>query len=94
MRTWVLVYDIADDRLRQRVATRVARDGVRVQESVFEVVARSDAGFQRLLRDLRALLDGSTDAQVRWYGMNLDGYTRSGAIGSPPPTPPPAVIIE
>jgi CRISPR-associated endonuclease Cas2 len=94
MRTWVLVYDISDNRLRQRVAKRVARDGVRVQESVFEVVARTDAGFQRLLRDLRALLDGSDDAQVRWYGMNLDGYARSGAIGSAPPTPPPAVILE
>lgn len=45
MRTWVLVYDIWDDRLRQCVAKRVARDGERVQESVFEVVARTDAGF-------------------------------------------------
>lgn len=45
MRTWVLVYDISDDRIGQRVAKRVARDGVRVQASVFEVVARTDAGF-------------------------------------------------
>ncbi len=93
MKTWVLVYDIADDRLRQRVAKRVLRDGVRVQESVFEVVVRTDAGFQRMQNDLRTLMAGSSDAQIRWYGMNLDGYARAGAIGTAPPALPPAVLV-
>ena len=79
LRTWILVYDISDNRLRQRAANRVARDGVRVQaSSVFEVVYPTDGGFQCLQRDLRTWLDGSSDAQMRWYGMNLDGCSRSG----------------
>lgn len=35
---WVIVYDIADDRLRDRIAALLGRFGWRVQESVFECV--------------------------------------------------------
>jgi CRISPR/Cas system-associated endoribonuclease Cas2 len=34
--TWVITYDISDDRLRERVADGLGRYGWRVQESVFE----------------------------------------------------------
>lgn len=93
MKTWVVAYDIADDRIRYRVARRLLREGLRVQESVFEVVAKRDADFSRLEADLRQLCREAKDAQVRWYGLNLDGYARSGAIGTPPPALPPAVLV-
>jgi len=38
LRTWLVVYDIAHDRRRARMSQWFAARGVRVQESVFELV--------------------------------------------------------
>lgn len=94
MKTWVLAYDISDDRLRRQVEKRVLRIGLRVQESVFEICTRTPADFEQVVRELTRLLkDAGPETQVRWYGLNDDGYARSGAIGSQAPGRPPAVRV-
>ena len=94
MKGFVIAYDLSDDRLRQKVSRRLQRDGMRVQESVFEVFVKTDAAFERLRRDLEKLLGKPIDGQVRWYGLNLDAMARAGALGAAAPAMPPAVIVR
>jgi len=54
-RTWVLAYDVADDRRRARMAKFLEARGQRVQESVFEVLASAD--------ELDALLRAATEGE-------------------------------
>lgn len=94
MKAFLVAYDLADTTLRRRVAVRLQRDGRRVQESVFEVYVKTDAGFERLRRDLQALLGTEVEGQVRWYGLNQDGFARAGAIGGEAPAMPAAVVVR
>lgn len=68
-RVWVVCYDIADDRRRGMVANLLEERGVRVQESVFEIVM--DMHGLALLRDeLRSLCDWREDS-LRYYPQCL-----------------------
>lgn len=51
---WVVAYDIPDDRRRGRVARELEMWGVRVQQSVFEVVAGT-AAMDRMKERLKRL---------------------------------------
>jgi CRISPR-associated protein Cas2 len=61
---WLICYDIADDRRRDRVVSWLKRFGHRVQESVFEVDAVTELDFQRLWSGLsnRTTIDDSLRA--------------------------------
>jgi CRISPR-associated protein Cas2 len=65
--TFVIAYDVADDDRRARLAHLLESRGLRVQWSVFEVVAAAD-GMATLLREARApdLFDPTTDS-LRCY---------------------------
>lgn len=65
MQKWLAVYDIPDDRRRQRVARILDGYGKRVQYSAFEVVTRGDH-FQRMVRRLQTALDEKQD-NLRLY---------------------------
>lgn len=60
----VIVYDIADDRRRRKVASVLVDQAVRVQESVFEA-RLTNRQVEALLLSLRTLI--STDDSVRVY---------------------------
>jgi CRISPR-associated endonuclease Cas2 len=92
MQAAIVIYDISDDRVRQRVATRLLKDGNRVQESAFEVFFKTQAARERLERDLHKLLRKGS-GQIRWYGLNQDALAKSGAIGSAAPALPPSVTL-
>jgi CRISPR-associated endonuclease Cas2 len=94
MKAFLVTYDLANDRLRDKVARRLQRDGCRVQESVFEVFVKTDAAFDAITRDLQAILGTTIEGQVRWYGLNQDGFARSGALGTATPGMPPAVVLR
>lgn len=66
-RTWVLSFDVADDRRRARLARLLESRGQRVQESVFEVLATLE-GFDALLREVTRAecFDGSVDGVRAW----------------------------
>jgi CRISPR-associated protein Cas2 len=65
METWVVAYDIADDRRRERIARVLDDFGRRVQESVFEIWV-DDQDWEDLRRRLDPLVDTSRDL-VRCY---------------------------
>jgi CRISPR-associated protein Cas2 len=87
----LVVYDIADDRRRDRLATFLEGYGRRVQESVFECFLS--------LQEMKALhlkVSGQVQAgedNVRFYWLPADALLRTLTIGSKPPQPPPSVYI-
>lgn len=54
----IVAYDIADDRSRLAVANRLLSIGVRLQDSVFEVLVRKP---DALLEELLAMVDPAVD---------------------------------
>ena len=65
--TYVVVYDIADDGVRARVASLLAGYGRRVQESVFECQADDERELEELTGRLGSVLAGDAEGQVRIY---------------------------
>jgi CRISPR-associated protein Cas2 len=65
--TWVVSYDVADDKRRARVARRLQARGQRVQWSVFELLC-TEAELNALLGSLRrpATFDAETDSLRAW----------------------------
>ena len=66
-RTWVVSYDVGDDRRRARLARFMEARGQRVQESVFEVLA-SVEGLDALLREATRgeRFDAAVDSVRAW----------------------------
>lgn len=65
--TWMIAYDVADNRRRQRVARALLGYGERMQYSVFE--CRLDARELVALRQrLMEIIDPETDS-IRWYPL-------------------------
>lgn len=78
---FVFCYDIADNRVRRKMAEMLELHGTRVQESVFEV-RTSLARAEKLMAGLgRLRLAGDN---VRMYCIPEDGRKRSLAAGGAP----------
>jgi CRISPR-associated protein Cas2 len=87
----LVVYDIADDRRRDRLATFLEGYGRRVQESVFECFLSLQE-----MKDLHHKVKRRVKPQednVRFYWVPADAVPRTLTVGSEPPQPPPAVYI-
>lgn len=92
MNSYLICYDISDNRDRNRVARLLERYGERVQYSVFEVhLGRAEqlAGIERELREILAESAGDAEgeADVRFYRLTVDALAAShsldgGAVGS------------
>lgn len=78
--TYVVVYDIEDDRMRGRVAKVLEGYGRRVQESVFE--CRTDArGLEEMTTRLADELKRPVCGQVRVYRVCDDCLQASFGLG-------------
>jgi CRISPR-associated protein Cas2 len=88
MRLWVIVYDIADDRRRRRLAGVLGRRAERVQESVFEAWL-SGAELRALLAEVAAVIEPAADA-VRAYPLALRTASRRETLGAQPATARPS----
>lgn len=64
---YLISYDIADDKRRNRVAKRLEQVGERVQESVFELEL-STMQHKRLVADLQAVITPQQD-NLRIYQL-------------------------
>ena len=86
MRLWIVAYDIADDRRRNRLARLLATRMDRVQESVFEgwLVA---VDMRRLLVEVAAVIELGTDA-VRAYPLAMRDDSRRQKLGDQPESAP------
>ena len=87
----LVVYDIADDRRRDRLATFLEGYGRRVQESVFECflsLQEMKALHLKVTRQVKPAEDN-----VRFYWIPVDAVPRTLTVGSDLPQPPPSVYI-
>jgi CRISPR-associated protein Cas2 len=83
MLTYLICYDIEDDRERTRLAHLLEAYGERVQYSVFEVHLGRPADLPRLQGEMRALLSDPA-SEVRFYRLTADGIAASHRLdGSP-----------
>lgn len=87
----LVVYDIADDKRRTKLASFLEGYGRRVQYSVFECFL-SLADMQMLHKQIVKRVKSDVD-NVRLYWMPVDALPRTLTIGSPLPEPPPESYI-
>jgi CRISPR-associated protein Cas2 len=84
MRLWVISYDVADDKRRDRLARLLARTMERVQESVFEGWLNS-AEITRLIEEAKSILDLHEDG-LRAYPLAVRTPERYQVYGQQTPT--------
>jgi len=77
---YMVVYDIADDRLRNRISDLCQEFGVRVQESVFECELEEN-GLALLVQRLAREIADASAANVRLYRVCRDCLRASLALG-------------
>lgn len=89
MKSYLVCYDITDDRDRSRVARLLERYGERVQYSVFEVhLGRPEqlAAIEQELREILAASEGEAqgeeqgEADVRFYRLTADALAGSHSL--------------
>ncbi|NJR61336.1 MAG: CRISPR-associated endonuclease Cas2 [Cyanobacteria bacterium CRU_2_1] len=87
----LVVYDIPDDRRRQKLADFLEGYGRRVQKSVFECFLSLEK-MQKLYQQIQYRVKAEED-NVRFYWVPSDALGKTLAIGSLPPQPPPDLYI-
>jgi CRISPR-associated protein Cas2 len=87
----LIVYDIPDDKRRQKLATFLEGYGRRVQLSVFECFI-SLPEMKKLHNQVKRRVKPTED-NVRFYWIAADCLPKTLAIGSSPPEPPPQLYI-
>lgn len=87
----VVVYDIPDDKRRQKLATFLEGHGRRVQYSVFECFVPLEK-MKRLQAEVKRKIKLEED-NVRFYWIPADALPKTLTLGSPPPEPPPRAYV-
>ncbi|MBD3886701.1 CRISPR-associated endonuclease Cas2 [Phormidium tenue FACHB-886] len=87
----LIVYDIPDDKRRQRLADFLEGHGRRVQKSVFECFVPL-AQMKKLHSHVVQRVKPDED-NVRFYWIAADCLPKTLTIGSNPPEPPPKAYI-
>lgn len=90
---WLVAYDVADDRVRERLAKLLEGRGHRVQESVFECRLPTEA-LPELVEALGATLGAPEVGQVRVYRLCADCLSASVGIGAPAHSSPACYVVE
>lgn len=83
MKTWLVVYDIADPRRLQRVAKWMQKFGLRAQKSVFECQL-SEARSNELMVGAAKRIDPDVD-QIRFYAVPFNVLESQTVYGVPRP---------
>ncbi|MGJ3249209.1 MAG: CRISPR-associated endonuclease Cas2 [Elainellaceae cyanobacterium] len=87
----LVVYDIANNRRRQKLSKLLEGYGRRVQESVFECFLSFDE--MKRLHDLVQKRVKPTEDNVRLYWISSGALAKTLTIGSTAPQPPPNAYI-
>ncbi len=80
--TYLVCFDIEDNRTRRHLGNALLVHGQRVQRSVFEVAFSSEAQLKQLKKQLQEILldnDGEED-DLRFYYLNATTLARSSTI--------------
>jgi CRISPR-associated protein Cas2 len=87
----LIIYDIPDNRRRQKLSNFLEGYGRRVQKSAFEcflTLSEMQKLYQKVQRRVKP-----TEDDVRFYWIPSDAVPRSLTIGSEAPQSPPSVYI-
>lgn len=91
--TYVVCFDISDDRVRRRVVKQLLKYGDRVQYSVFELAFKQTRQLNNLQQQMRNVLEPGDE--IRFYRLCGRCQTKSCAIPeSAIATWPGAVLIS
>ena len=79
MHTWLICFDIEDDKTRRRIAKLLEKWGIRVQKSVFECRFKTPDRKTRLVRKLQQIIDTSPEENpnIRFYRLSKDTLAES-----------------
>ncbi|SNR65918.1 CRISPR-associated endonuclease Cas2 [Desulfurobacterium atlanticum] len=58
---YLIVYDISNDRARNKISTKLKKYGKRIQYSAFEIEIASKE-IERLINEMEKLIDNTTDS--------------------------------
>ena len=83
MHSYLVCYDIDDDRERTRTAHLLESYGQRVQYSVFELHLRGDRQRRELQQRLRDILGDDSD-EVRFYRLTANAIAGSHSLDGAP----------
>lgn len=87
---YIFCYDVSCNRKRARLAAQLEEQGVRVQDSVFEVELSAEAAKRLMLR-LEAYLDRGDS--LRAYAVSAHGRKASYCLGSVPLLPKEGYVL-
>ena len=87
----LVVYDIPDDKRRNKLATFLEGYGRRVQYSVFECFLDLDE-MRKLHQQVSRRIDDSED-DIRFYWITAEALSKVLTLGSEPPKEPPETYI-
>ena len=91
METWLVCFDVGDDRIRSRIGKRLLRHGERVQKSVFELVVRDRSEVETIRRQLLEIVEEETN--IRFYRLCAACRSNSSTLEGGEVAHFPAVII-
>lgn len=82
---YLISYDIASDRLRRKIATKLEDYGTRIQYSVFECDI-TEKRFRKLYGEICKMTEGLEDGSVRFYFLCANCQPRMRLIGQEKPS--------
>ncbi len=91
METYVVCFDISDDRIRNRAGKHLLQYGDRVQKSVFEIAVRDRKELDKIQEVLLELAE--EDANIRFYRLCAGCRAASKTLEGEEVAHFPAVII-
>jgi len=91
METWLVCFDISDDRIRNRVGKHLLGHGDRVQKSVFEIAVKNRNQLDKIQQELDTFVED--ERNIRFYRLCADCRTASETLDGEPIAHFPAVII-
>ena len=83
MGSYVVTYDISDNRIRQKVGDALGAYGRRVNYSVFEIELKSKSQISSLEDELLSLINPKIDS-LRFYSVCANCMQRSWSLGEEP----------
>ncbi len=83
MQSFVVAYDIPDDRRRRKVGEALEAFGKRVNYSVFEIQVKSKSQLNKLEDELLKLLKPKDDS-LRFYNLCRNCIEKSWSLGDEP----------
>ncbi|WP_030008340.1 CRISPR-associated endonuclease Cas2 [Picosynechococcus sp. NKBG042902] len=89
---WLLCYDVADNKRRQKLVRLLEQRCLRVQYSVFECPLEEKT-LRRLLEERWLPTLNLNQDSLRIYPLDQNAIRRTFVYGSPPPYEPPDYVI-